>query len=160
MICNECGKEHAADEIELTFKHPDPVIALSPESRAAEVQENSDLCIIKAERFFVRAVLPLPVLQRDHPYNLGVWVELQQSDFERIYELWDDLDQSSEPPFAVSLANAIPTLGNTNGLKAQLRLTGPTTRPQVYLALDDHPLAREQNLGISTHRVSEYIALV
>lgn len=159
MICNECGKEHVADEIELIFKQPDPVAALSLESRAAEVQENRDLCIIKAERFFVRAVLPLPVLQRDQPYNLGVWVELRQSDFERIYELWEDLDQSSEPPFAASLANAIPTLVNTSGLQAQLRLTGPTTRPQVYLDLHDHPLVREQNFGISTHRTSEYSAL-
>ncbi|EKT4471856.1 DUF2199 domain-containing protein [Pseudomonas sp. CJQ_7] len=103
MICNECGKEHASDDIEL----------------------------VSAERFFVRATLPLPVLQRDEPYSGGVWVELMQPDFERIYEQWDAPHQSSEPPFSVSLANSIPTFGDTNGLHAQLRLTGPTTRPQA-----------------------------
>ncbi|MFF7065044.1 DUF2199 domain-containing protein [Pseudomonas sp. NPDC008258] len=159
MICNECGKEHTSDDIELVFLHPDLVAALPTEIRAAEVQESSDLCILNAERFFIRATLPLPVLQRDEPYSVGVWVELRQPDFERIYELWDDPDQSSEPPFAVSLANAIPTLGDTNGLHAQLRLTGPTTRPQVVLMPSDHALAVEQTFGISIHRAHEYSAL-
>ncbi|MFK0038150.1 DUF2199 domain-containing protein [Pseudomonas monteilii] len=159
MICNECGKEHASDDIELVFLRPDPVAALPTEIRAVQVQESSDLCILNAERFFVRATLPLPVLQRDEPYSVGVWVELMQPDFERIYELWDDPDQSSEPPFAVSLANAIPSFGDTNGLHAQLRLTGPTTRPQVVLTLSDHALAVEQTFGISIHRAHEYSVL-
>ncbi|WP_375135885.1 MULTISPECIES: DUF2199 domain-containing protein [Pseudomonas] len=48
------------------------------------------LSLFSAERFFVRATLPLPVFQRDEPYSVGVWVELMQPDFERIYERWDD----------------------------------------------------------------------
>lgn len=159
MICNECGKEHDSDDIELVFLRPDPVATLPTDIRASQVQESSDLCILNVERFFVRATLPLPVLQRDEPYSVGVWVELMQPDFERIYELWDDPDQSSEPPFAVSLANAIPSFGDTNGLHAQLRLTGPTTRPQVVLTLSDHALTVEQTFGISIHRAHEYSVL-
>lgn len=159
MICNECGKEHPHEDIELAFLRPDPIAALSAEIRAVEAQESNDLCIIKAERFFVRATLPLPVHQRDEPYSIGVWVELKQLDFERVYELWDSPDQSSEPPFSVSLANAVPTFGDTNGLLAELQLTGPTTRPEVYLTPSDHLLAGEQTTGISVHRAHEYSAM-
>lgn len=159
MICNECGKQHVSEHIELVFRSPDPVAALSAEARAAQVQENADLCIINGERFFVRATLPLPVHQRDEPYSLGLWVELGQAGFERIYELWDDPDQSSESPFSVSIANAIPTLSDTNGLPAELRLTGPTTRPQVFLVRGDHVLVAEQTQGITGHRAYEYSVL-
>lgn len=159
MICSKCGSEHPIDELELTFRRPDDAAKLSADDRATLVRENDDLCVIDGKRFFVRALLPLPVEAREAPYSIGLWVEVTQATFERVYELWDSDEQSHEPPFAVRIANEISTPGGSLGLHAELRLTGPTTMPEVLLQPSQHQLYTEQTCGIDEHRAFEYSAV-
>lgn len=159
MICSKCGEEHPIEEMELTFRRPDDAAKLSAEDRARLLQENSDLCIIEGKRFFIRALLPLPVESLDIPYCIGLWVETSQATFERIYELWESDEQCNEPPFAVRLANEIPTVAGSLGLGAELKLTGPSTRPNVFLTYSSSPLYVQQTEGIDIHRAAEYTAL-
>lgn len=159
MICSKCGEEHSLDEMELTFRRPDDVVKLSVEDRARLVKENNDLCVIDRKRFFIRALLPISVKSRDHPYCIGLWVEVSQAAFARIYDLWDSDAQIHEPPFAAKIANKIPILDGSFGLDAELRLTGPATRPDVFLQVSPHQLYIEQAGGIDAHRASEYSAL-
>jgi len=159
LICSKCGKEHPLEELELTFRRPDHAASLSTDDRARLVRENSDLCVIEGKQFFVRALLPLPVESREAPYCIGLWVEVTQAAFERVYDLWDSDEQLHEPPFAVRIANEIPTPGGSLGLHAELRLTGPTTRPEVFLQPSQHQLYIEQARGIDGHRAFEYSTL-
>ena len=71
----------------------------------------------------------------------------------------DDVARLSAEDFAVQIANDIPTAGGSLGLHAEMRLTGPTTRPDVFLLPSQHRLYTEQTHGIDEHRVSEYAAL-
>jgi hypothetical protein len=158
-VCTECGQDHPLDELELTFRRPDDVAALTAQEREARVQENADLCILDGKRFFVRALLPLAVAGRDHPYNIGLWVEVTQMTFERVYALWVDDRQAEEPAFPAELANEIPLHPPTRGLAASLALTGPTTRPEVSLSPAEHTLVGEQSRGITAHRAAEYSTL-
>lgn len=159
MICSKCGEEHSLEEMELTFRRPDDVAKLPEGDRARLVKENNDLCVIDGRRFFVRALLPLPVKSREHPYCIGLWVEVSQAAFERIYDLWDSEEQIHQPSFAAKIANEIPTTNASFGLDAELRLTGPATRPEVFLQVCPHQLYIEQVAGIDAHRASEYSAL-
>jgi hypothetical protein len=145
--------------MELTFRRPDEVIRLSAEERARLVKESDDVCVIEGKRFFIRALLPLPVESRAIPYCIGLWVEVTQATFERVYELWDSGEQVHEPPFAARIANDIPTASGSLALPAEMRLTGPATRPDVFLQPSQHQLYIEQAHGIDEHRVSEYSAL-
>jgi hypothetical protein len=156
MKCAQCGEEHSIENMELTFLRPDDAASLSKEERARIVQESSDLCVIEGKRFFVRAILPLSVLDRAEPYNIGLWVEVEQPAFKRIYELWSEPDQANEPPFPANVANTIPTLPRTIGLPAFVYLTGPSTRPSIALSSEEHPLYTEQRSGITLHRAYEY----
>lgn len=156
--CQQCGAVHALDELELSFARPDAVFELSGDERKRDVQESSDLCVVRGEHYFVRAILPLPVHGSDIPYRLGVWVETSQVAYKRICELWRDEDQALEPPFEVTLANGIPTVPETRGLAALLHLTGPKTRPDVFIATSNHPMAEQQREGISAHRAYQYTA--
>lgn len=159
MLCSKCGEDHPLEEMELTFKRPDVAAALSPEERQSLLQENNDLCIIKGERFFIRAILPLPVESRAEPYRIGLWVEVAQTDFERVYELWDSEEQHSEPPFPAVVSNDIPITPGALGHSAELRLAGPSFRPDVILRPSNHAIYIEQSAGIDVHRVAEYTAL-
>lgn len=159
MICAKCGVAHPLEEMELTFRRPDDAAALSEDERSRLLRENSDLCIIGEERFFIRAVLPLPVESREDPYCIGLWVEVSQAAFDRIYYLWESDAQGVEPPFAARIANEIPTAAGSLGLEAELRLAGPTIRPKVFLKPAKHKLYAEQTQGIDAHRVAEFTAL-
>lgn len=158
--CQQCGEIHALESLELTFFRPDAVIELSGDERSRDVRESNDLCVMRNDRHFVRATLPLPVHGDDNPYRLGVWVETSEATFRRIRELWLDDNQAHEPPFDVTLANSIPTVPETRGLTALLRLTGPKTRPEVFIAASTHPMADQQRGGISRHRAFEYTTSV
>src|SRR5262245_13275367 len=160
MSCECCGREHPFDELELTFRRPDDIFSLSDEERARDVREGDDTCRMRDGRCFVRGVLPLPVAGRDVPYNIGLWVEVDQAVYDRVVERWDDPDQANEPPLPARIANNVPTLPATLGLEAVLRLAGPTTRPNVFVALPGHPLHDEQTGGITAHRAFEHTALV
>lgn len=159
MLCAKCGEDHPLEEMELTFRRPDDAAALSPEERQALLQESSDLCIIKGERFFIRAVLPLPVGDREEPYRIGLWVEVSQPHFERVYDLWESEDQLSEPPIPAIVANDIPITAGALGHPAELRLSGPDIRPSVFLKPSAQPIYLEQSQGIDVHRIAEYTAL-
>ncbi|MFJ4144998.1 DUF2199 domain-containing protein [Pseudomonas sp. NPDC089734] len=159
-VCESCGEIHTDEMLELTFKRPDAVAGMTVEERAEHVQETDDICIIQGKRFFLRATLPLPVLDRPEAYRIGIWVEIAQADFERVYECWDDPKQSEEPLFSVMLANHIQTLPETLGLRAELRLIDPQTRPEVYAGVSDHPLKQEQSTGITPHRAHEYTSSI
>jgi len=158
-ICAECGHEHPPDDLELTFRRPDAVAALPAEEREGRVQENKDLCVLDGTRFFIRALLPLPVTERELPYNVGLWVEVSQQTFDRVYELWDEDTQAEEPAFHAEIANDIPIHPPARGLVASLSLTGPTTRPTVTLGPAEHPLVGEQSRGITAHRAAQYSSL-
>jgi hypothetical protein len=159
-ICTDCGREHPRDSLELTFRRPDVISELEMEEREARIQENSELCVLDGTRFFIRALLPLRVLGRVQPYNIGLWVEVSQRDFERVYELWGDEEQASEPAFQGKVANDIPIHPSICGLAAFLSLTGPKTRPVLRLAPAEHPLFEEQVRGITEHRAYEYSNLL
>jgi hypothetical protein len=159
MKCSQCGEEHSIEDMELTFLRPDDVASLSEEERGCKVQESGDRCIVEDKQFFIRALLPLPVFGREEPYCIGLWVEVEKTAFERIYELWSEPDQASEPPFSAKIANTIPILPNTVGLSAFLYLTGPSTRPNVVLSHEEHTLCIEQKIGITAHRAYEYTSI-
>jgi hypothetical protein len=159
LKCSQCGKEHAPEDIELFFKRPDEIACMERELRDREVKENDDLCMISESRFFIRGVLPLPVNDWGRSYNIGLWVEVEEQAFGRVCRLWSDPNQQQEPPFPVSIANSIRGMPNSLGLPAELRLTGPTSRPSIHVVEKSHPLFSQQAEGISAHQAYDYTRL-
>jgi hypothetical protein len=158
--CSQCGKVHLLEDLELSFKRPDVLIELNDVERKELVKESDDLCTINWQRYFVRAVLPLPVERRSVPYNLGVWAEVDEPSFRSIVDHWDDPDQNQLPPFEAYLANDIPSLNKTCGLKVKLQLTGASSRPSITVPPSSHPLRQEQSEGITAHRAAEYTSYI
>jgi hypothetical protein len=154
--CSVCGRLHSRAESELYFQRPDIVHALSDEERQRRCFQNADLCVLDDKQYFVRGLLPLPVAGRTRPYRIGVWAEVAREVFDRIRELWTDPSQTSEPRMSACLANRLPLQPDTLGLRMEIQLTGPTTRPEFFLEAMEHPLYGEQTRGIDEHRALEY----
>lgn len=156
VICESCGNAHPRSDVELTFKYPDDIFELSDEAREARCKLNEDIVILDERRFFIRGLLPLDVTYRARPYNLGIWAEVTEGVFARIYALWDDPKQQDEPPMPGMLANTVPFHEGTVGLALTIELTGTKTRPQFLLDPVEHSLYIEQLVGIDEHRAFEY----
>lgn len=156
VLCDTCGKAHPREEIELVLVLPQPVFELSDDERTKRCDISGDMCAIDRSRFFIRGLLPIPVRGRGVPYRIGLWAEVNESTFGRIYALWEDPSQVDEPLLPAILANDVPLVPSTMGVEVDIRLTGPATRPDFYLRDTPHPLAIEQRHGVNAHRALEY----
>jgi hypothetical protein len=154
--CKTCGKVHPIREMELVYSLPDAIFELSEQDRAQRSKTSTDICMLDESRMFLRAVLPLPVLGRDRPYRIGAWVEVSTEAFRQIHSLWDDPEQVSHSPFAATLANDIYNCPGSIGQTVELRLTGPKTRPDIFLTESDQMLCQQQQNGISEHVAHQY----
>ena len=162
--CATCGEEHDLSDMEPTFARPDAFIAVPVEERERRTRHSDDWCVVRGEpgerdRYFYRAVLPVPVRGEGRDVNWGVWVEVAERDYGRIADLWEAPDQHEAPPFAAALANALADYPPTSGLPGTLHLVSASRRPVFRLdpALD-HPLAAEQRDGVYAERVLEWLA--
>jgi hypothetical protein len=162
MKCATCGEEH--EILDPTFRRPDAVVRLPSAERTKRVKESDDLCTIWASsdaerhRYFVRCVLKVALLDAEGKAAWGLWAEVAEADFRSIVEKWSDPQQASLPAIEALLANRIPDYPDTVGLPATLRMTGPTTRPElVFDRLPTHPFAVECTEGVSTHRLMEWL---
>ncbi|MFI5935329.1 DUF2199 domain-containing protein [Actinoplanes sp. NPDC051494] len=128
------------------------------DERSALEQE---VCVIRAEHFFVRARLILPVIDAETDFEWGVWVSLSAPSFSRMMELWSVPGREREPSSFGWLCTELPGYRvPTVNLKTHVH-TGPVgERPHIELEPTDHPLALEQRMGITTARVREIAELI
>lgn len=154
--CEQCGMEHEDVNTQIGFEKPDAYFDLPESERERRVFVHSDICDIDRKRFFARGVLQIPVQGHEH-FGWGIWVEMGRADFLRYVELYNDPDQGSETPFHGHIATSIPAYCETTlGIPVTIQLTGPTTRPLLFVEAGvDHLLAREQSKGIEVDRLDE-----
>lgn len=154
--CSCCGKLVPDEDIELAFRKPDDIAALSDAELEARCTYTDDVCIFDGERFFVRCVIPLPVHSRSEPYSVGAWAEISMQDFQTVQALWDELDQARAPAIEGVLANQIPLTVGSLGCRIAIHLIGPATRPRISITDETCSVYLEQMDGIQAHRASEY----
>ena len=114
-------------------------------------------CVIRLEHFFIRAMVVLPVLDREPhtQFEWGVWVSLSPASFERMTSMWTTPGREQEPPYFGWLATQLPYEPTTLNLKTNVQTQPVGKRPLVQLEATDHPLAVEQRTGITMARVQE-----
>jgi hypothetical protein len=135
------------------FNAPDAWNTLSPDAREHRGELTSDQCVIDDEKFFVRGLVEIPVLDGDGPFAWGVWVSLSKANFERAAALWHDPNRVSEPSCFGWFCNSIPAYPDTLHLKTAVHTREVGLRPLIELEATDHPLSIEQRNGITVARV-------
>lgn len=125
--------------------------------------ETNDICALRgeagnADRYFVRCILPVQLLDAQGISCWGLWAEVAEEDSVVIWNAWNDPDQHKIAPMQARVANRIPGYPDTIDLPVRLKLTGPKSRPELSLTGDSlHPFARECLAGVCTHRVKEWL---
>jgi hypothetical protein len=143
-ICSTCGKEHN-DLPDIGSAAPfgwADDLANDPNSLLT-----SDLCIIEGQDFFVRGVIEIPVHEFDRQFAWGGWVSHKKENFEIYREHFDSPDIG---PFFGWLCTEINYYNESSlELKTMAHYRGGGLRPRIVLEESQHPLSRQQRVGIS-----------
>ncbi|MCD0483550.1 DUF2199 domain-containing protein [Streptacidiphilus sp. ASG 303] len=117
---------------------------------------SSDQCVIRAQHYFVKGLIEIPVIGSGEVFSWAVWVSLSRENFFRAADLWDTAGREAEKPYfgwlTTDLAAYSPT---TLHLRTRVHTRPVGERPFVELEPTDHPLAVEQRTGITRNRVRE-----
>lgn len=163
FTCEVCGAAHAGQTRDIRMGLPQPIFLLDDEERRRRAYVEDDFAILHNEngdRYFVRALLELPIEGDDGYFGYGAWVEVSKADVAVIGELWDDEKGRQADPFSGSLANELSPYAFTEGLSVQIRLRDVQLLPLVELSEANHELVRAQRHGISRHRAHQLAATV
>jgi hypothetical protein len=161
--CDVCGETHAGETRDIRMSLPQPIFLLDESEREHRSWVGEDSAILRdkgVERFFVRALLELPVAGEDGYFGYGAWIEVSEPDFASLRDLWQDEDGWRSEPFAGTLANELSPYAFTEGLPVRIRLRDVQLLPLVELEDGEHELVRAQRLGISPHRAHQLGATV
>ena len=163
FTCDVCGETHAGETRDIRMGLPQPIFLLDDEERERRSLVSDDSAVLHGEtgdRFFVRALLELPIAGEDGYFGYGAWIEVSEADFAALRELWDDDDGWRAGPVAGTLANELSPYAFTEGLSLQIKLREVELPPLVELEDGEHELVRAQRYGISPHRAHQLAATV
>ena len=121
---------------------------------------SSDMCLIDEQHGFIVGNLELPIIGLDRQFSWDVWVSLSLPNFKRAFQLWEQKGRESEPPYFGWLSTLLPGYPETLHLKTMVHTREVGRRPRIELEPTEHPLAIEQQQGITMRRVQEIAELV
>lgn len=154
--CSLCGDSHEEDPTDFGCRVPDVVWELSDEDRERFAEFDTDFCRFDG-RFFIRCILLIPMAERDESFGWGVWCEVEEKDFLRYEELFDQ-DGTNEPPIQGTIANLIP--GDESSLDEPITIQLSTSDQRPIVTFPDSSeiaSAREQRSGMSNLRYHEIL---
>ncbi|HZS24833.1 MAG TPA: DUF2199 domain-containing protein [Gaiellaceae bacterium] len=155
--CATCGSEHT--DLPLDWHYDAPAYWDGPRGEHDELTD--DLCLWTddggSECFFIRGLLPLPVLGAEATFNYGVWSSLSEASFRHVLRTWDDPSRTGESHFGW-LSNAIADFPATLSLPLDVVTGEPGIRPRFILHDGDHPLVAAQRRGVTLDWVRDVAA--
>jgi hypothetical protein len=167
--CGSCDEVHVAHCLDISFNAPyywrrdyeeanrRPSL-LSSWSKNRETFLSEDYCAISDTDFFVRGVIPLPILGAAKTFCWGVWGSVSRGNFESLLETDDDHRRVELPPMFSWLSTKIPGYLDTLNLKMHARIEKREWRPNFELEPSDHPLSVEYHRGITPERIKEIMS--
>ncbi len=153
--CRVCGRHHPVLPLSHSVKAPLAALAVPRDEWERRVVISPDQCVIDERFYYLRGRFAIPVHGLDDPFIWGVWARLRGEDFFRMNKLWSDPLRTAEPDYPGLLNSELPLYGNTVDLRVHVRTMPVGRRPHFFPVDATHPLAVEQNLGMSMERVVE-----
>ena len=101
------------------------------------------------DRWFIRGVLLIPLVDRNDEFGWGVWAEVERPVFDRYYLKSLDADGSQEPMYSGVLANTIPGYEDAANERVSINFGQGEQRPTLVTGTDSFSsLALHQRTGL------------
>jgi hypothetical protein len=160
--CAVCGEVHEGLPPGFGWRVPDLLGDVAPEQLDAEhwlvdgelVRGIDD----GGKPFFgIHGNLEIPVEEWDDPFGWTIWASLSEKEATWALETWFDDDRVDAAPVGGYLLNTIPVYPETHGLLVSVHWREVGVRPLIRVEDESHPLAAEQQKGITAARVDEIV---
>jgi hypothetical protein len=154
--CGVCGRAHSGLPTAIGGEAPwrDYVPEAEFEKR---VQLTADTCVIDSKDFMVRGHIELPIHGHQEHLAISVWTSLSEKSYNHMIEHWTDPNREKSPPYFGWLLVRLGGYPDTMHLKLQVHSRAPGVVPWIELEPTGHPLAVEQEFGISVERWRELV---
>ena len=162
--CPCCGHKHIG-LFDLSIEAPIHWEGLAEPLPNSEVRSSGnilthDFCIVDGEHFFVRCVLELPVVAvPGQRFGFGIWSSLSKTNFDLYVDSFRRSKRDHLGPWKGWFSNRLAGYPDTLNLKCKVAPQDSGQRPLIELEPTDHPLALEQQHGITFDRILELYAL-
>lgn len=143
--------EELAKDISMSF--PEDIWALNPIERYLRTRTATEFCTLDESRYFIRAVLPVPINYEKDEFLWGVWCEVSRHDHDRYVKAYAEGALGDLGVIKGWLANDLPVYEEAVGLEVELHCS-QEERPRV-MVLSDSVLKTEQDDGIDRTRHEE-----
>ena len=158
FMCHQCGKYH--NDLPMSYDFAAPAYWSAALENDANSQLHEEICLIKGQYFFVKGNIEIMIGATGERFIYTVWVSLEQQDFNRVVQLWQNPQRVNEPSYPGQLANQLIGYPDMLGLKVAVHSRKVGIRPFIKLDLGPHPLVAEQTQGIEMRRVQEIAELI
>ena len=119
---------------------------------------SEDFCVMDGEYFFVRAVLEIPVLGVAEKFGFGCWSTLSRANFDKYISGFDDGIFPDDGPWSGWLCNRLADYIGTEPAAVWVYPHPDRQRPTLCIQDSDHPLAIDQETGITPERALAFFA--
>ena len=154
--CSVCGERHDEELRDIRCSLPDAVFRVREPERSERAEVGDDWCRFVDDagvgRYYLRALLHLPIAGTAHDFRFAVWIEVDEAAFYRLGELWREDD--AVRPFFGRLANDLDGYDATAGLPVAIQLRQVNLLPSAILLGGSHRLVDEQRSGMSQGRAT------
>lgn len=124
---------------------------------ASRVELTKDQCVVDEKHFFIRGHIELPIHGSQGEFVWSVWCSLSHESFLAVTDRWNDPERANDPPRFGWLCTDLPGYEpRTLNLKTMVHQREPGRVPWIEVQ-PGHPLANEQNHGISVARWHELV---
>ncbi|MGO9336205.1 MAG: DUF2199 domain-containing protein [Terriglobales bacterium] len=159
--CATCGKIHPELPRSFAADFPDMYANMKREEQDARAIIGSDQCVVDQQWFFIRGCLEIPVVGSAEPFLWGLWASVHQDVFDEISESWEEEGrEKTHGPFKGRLANSLSVYVETLNVKVRILIQPVATRPLFIVEQPEHPLAIEQQNGVSEERAKVIASLL
>jgi hypothetical protein len=152
--CSVCGELH--DELpDIGSDKPAQWWDVPEQDRDKRIELSSDTCVIDGEHFFIRGVIEIPIHDYPERFGFGVWVSQKSENYQTYCNNWNS---SEIGPFFGWLSTRIGYYKeDTLLLKTMAHFRGEELRPLIIVEPGEHPLAVDQEKGISLAKAWEIV---
>lgn len=154
--CQTCGQEHDGLPLDVGFAWPAAYLAIAEEQRASRCEATDDWCTIDGGRYFLRGCIYVRVPELDDSFAWGLWAEVSADTFRRSREI-ERADGRREPPHPARLSAEVKGYAGLDGHAAAVHFGDVQARPALVLLPSENLMFREQQSGITAHRVHEIL---
>ena len=128
------------------FVFPDEIGNLTEAQRQDHCTLADDFAQLD-QRFFIRALVLIPLLNRDSDFCINVWVEVDRTIFFSYYEVFDQ-PKSRHADASGKLANNVQPYARTQGLRVILKFGDGSCPPVITFGDELHQLAIDVRTGL------------